>query len=197
MTDLDALFSEARAHATNERKAAQRKHERRLVEKPEKPDTLRLFADPENWERRRCVALIHEETETLLGNFAEYVHRTVLNCRKLVREDCIASVQAAGRVSGSWWLGAERKPEPKQVWHEQRTAIIHLHLDKLKLHAPICELVVHLSYGSIARVELALDTQLAGEDSEREQLVYLPAGTNVLEVMSLDCKLALRKDLGI
>jgi hypothetical protein len=145
----------------------------------------------------RGVALIHEETETLLGNFSEYTHNSVASCRKLVREDSLIPVSAAERVSGSWWLGADRRPEPKQVWHEQRPCIIHLHLDKLMVHSPICELTVHLSYGSIARVELTLDTTFAAEDGKQEQLLYLPAGTNVLEVMSLDCKLAVRKELGI
>jgi hypothetical protein len=37
----------------------------------------------------------------------------------------------------------------------------------------------------------------AQEDGTPEQLLMLPAGTNVLEVMTLDCKLALRKELGI
>ena len=194
---LYELFSEAKAHILNERAVAKRKLERRSLEAPPKQDTQALFANPDNWLRTRGVALIHAETETLLGNFSEYVHRSVPDCRKLVREETPICVTAAERVSGNWWLGAERRPEPKQSWHEQRTAIIHLHLGKLMLHAPICEVVAHLSYGSIARVELAIDTQFAGEESVTEQLVFMPAGTNILEVMSQDCKLALRKELKI
>ncbi len=196
LLELDDIWREARAHIQVERKAKAAAVLRKTAE-PEKASTQALFADPKNWTRKGGVALIHEETETLLGNFSEYVHNSVTGCRKLVREESLLSVSSTERVSGSWWLARERRPEPRQEWHEQRPAIIHLHLDKLHVHSPICELVVHLSYGSIARVELALDTTFAAEDGHGEQLLYLPQGTNVLEVMALDSKLAVRKELGI
>ena len=196
LDELDAIWSVARAHIQTERKAKAAATLRKTAE-PEKQSTQILFLDPKNWARTRGVALIHEETETLLGNFSEYVHVSVANCRKLVREETPIAVSATERVAGSWWLGEKRRPEPKQLWHEQRPCIVHLHLDKLFVHSPICELVVHLSYGSIARVELALDTQFAAEAGHGEQLLMLPAGTNVLEVMALDSKLAVRKELGI
>lgn len=194
--ELDAIWSVARAHIQTERKAKAAAQLRKTAA-PEAQSTQSLYLDPKNWTRTRGVALIHEETETLLGNFSEYLHNSVPSCRKLVREETPISVTATERVAGSWWLGVERRPEPKQVWHEARPCIIHLHLDKLFVHSPICELTVHLSYGSIARVELTLDTQFAAEEGQGEQLLFLPAGTNVLEVMSLDSKLAVRKELGI
>jgi len=195
--DLDSLFNSAIAHAREERKAAVKRAERKSIEAPPAQTTQALFLDPKNWTRTRGVALIHEETETILGNFSEYLHTSVPNCRKLVREESPITVSAAERVSGSWWLGENRRIEPRAPWHETRPAIIHVHLDKLMLHAPICEVTVHLSYGSIARVELTLDTQFAAEDEQQEQLVFLPANTNIIDVMSFDCKMALRKELGI
>ena len=75
--------------------------------------------------------------------------------------------------------------------------MLHLHLDELLVHAPACELEVHLSYGSIARVELLRATTFAQVLDAQEQLLILPAGTNVLPVMGADCKLNLRKGLGI
>src|SRR3990167_2930736 len=196
MIELDDIWREAKAHILVERKAKAAAQLRKTAE-PEKASTQALFLDAKNWTRTRGIALIHEETETLLGNFSEYVHNSVAGCRKLIREETPIAVSASERVAGSWWLGEARRPEPKQVWHEQRPCIIHLHLDKLFVHSPICELTVHLSYGGIARVELTLDTQFAAEEGHGEQLLFLPAGTNVLEVMSLDSKLAVRKELGI
>ena len=190
---LESIVGAAVAHARLERKAKAAKK----VDSPAEQSTQLLYLDPKNWKRTKGVALIHEETETLLGNFSEYVHRTVPNCRKLVREDSLLGVSAAERVSGSWWLGQDRIPEERKEWHEVHPCIIHLHLDKLFVHAPCCELNVHLSYGSIARVDLIVDTQFAAEAGQGEQLLTLPAGTNVLEVMSLDSKLAVRSELGI
>lgn len=153
------------------------------------------FSDPERWERKRGVALIHAETETLLGNFSEYVHRSVPGARKLIREEAPLLVSATERVSGSWWLGDSRKPEPRQAWHTQRNALIHLHLPSLGVHAPLVEVTAFLSYGGIARVELTSPTRFA--DDHGQVLLDLPQGTNVLDAMSLDGKIALRGEVGL
>lgn len=196
LSSLDELFSSAAAHIRNEREATKRKKERRLIDH-EAVSQKALYADPANWQRTRGIALIHAETETLLGNFSEYVHCSVADCRKLVREEGFIVVSAQERVSGSWWLPAERRPEPKQVWHVTREAILHVHLPDLQVHAPACSLRVFLSYGDIARIELAADTQFAGEDGTPQQMLYFPAGTNIMEVMSRDCKIALRAELAV
>ncbi len=191
---LDSLWRSQRAAAFVEKRSAAARAIKATA-KPDALDTQLLFRNPENWERTRGVALIHAETQTLLGNFSEYIHKTVPNCRKLLREDAPISVSATEQVSGSWWLGAERRSEPKQVWHERREAIVHMHLDKLKLHSPGCAVVACLSYGGLARVELAADTTFAQEDGKQEQLLFFPQGTNVLPEMSLDSKISLRVEL--
>ena len=191
MNTLDDLFREAKAHILVEKKAKDAKALK------VQGDTSALYNNPDNWERKRGIALVHEETETLLGNFSEYVHRSVRNCRRLVREANPIAIQATERVSGSWWVGGEKVPEVRQIWHERREVVLHLHLDELLVHAPACELEVHLSYGSIARVELLRATTFAQVLDAQEQLLILPAGTNVLPVMGADCKLNLRKGLGI
>lgn len=188
--DLDALFRGASARAHQDRRA---KDAAKLKEAPKEPAQT-LYLNPDNWERTRGVALIHSETQTVLGNFSEYIHKTVPGCRKLVRESAPISISASEQVAGSWWL-EDIKPEPRQVWHEQRPALIHLHLSKLSVHAPGVEVIAHLSYGSLARVELAAETQFAQEGSA-PQLLTLPAGANVLEVMSGDCKTNLLQELG-
>ena len=196
--ELDSLVGPAVARARQDIKAAREKASRKSIDgaAAEKISAQKLFLDPENWMRTRGVALIHEETQTLLGNFSEYVHKSVAGARRLVREESPISVSATERVDGSWWLGEDRKPEPPRPWHEKRVGFIHMHLSKLGVHSPACEVLAHLSYGSLARVELALDTVFAQEDTKSEQLLTLPAGTNVLEVMSSDCKVGLLQDLG-
>ncbi len=151
------------------------------------------YANPENWTRKGGVALIHAETQSLLGNFSEYIHKD--GARKLVREEGPLCVSATEVVEGSWWLGEGRKPEPKQVWHETKMAILHLHLGELGLHSPAVEVVAHLSYGGIARCELAVDTTFAQTEGV-ETLVTFAAGTDVLGCMTRDCKIKLRMEVG-
>lgn len=166
------------------------------AKKPSEVDPRRVYLDPENWIRTRGIALIHAETQTLLGNFSEYTHKSIAGCRKLLREESPIAVSASEVVEGSWWLGEDRKPIPPQVWHERRTAIVHVFLEALKVHSPICEVVACLSYGAIDRIELALDTTFAQTEGA-EQLLELPAGTNIRDVMSIDSKVALRKEIGL
>lgn len=179
---LEDLFSEATARA--------------LAAKAPKAPPKYSLANSEGWQRTRGIALIHRDTDTLLGNFSEYVHLTIPSARKLIRESAPISVSATEYVEGSWWVAAERKPEPRQAWHEVRQIILHVVLRELRLHSPICELAVHLSYGAIARVELACDTLFAQTEGT-EQFLELPAGTNILEMLDLEAKLAVRKEAGI
>lgn len=193
-SELEALFSTAVAGVRAKQKA-ERAAVIRHTSEPQARATQQLFLDPDNWERKRGIALVHEETSTVLGNFSEYVHKSVPGCRRLLREEQPISVSATERVEGSWWL-QDRKPEPPRPWHEKRTAFIHLHLSKLGVHAPACEVVACLAYGSLDRVELAVDCQFAQEEGRGAELLFLAAGTNVLPVMSSDCKIKLLQEVG-
>lgn len=155
-----------------------------------------VFSLPENWERKRGLALLHEETGTLLGNYSEYVHRTVPGCRRLVHEHAPIPIDGIERVPGSWWLG-ERKDYVKASvsWTETRQAMLDVQLPELGVAYPLAELVVGLYLGGIMRVELAADTQFASPTGGL--LLTLPKGTNILECMSTDCKIALRKELAL
>ena len=70
--ELDALFSVARQHIRA--LTATRQPKRATTPDTINPDTL--FTNPDNWTRNGAVALIHTETETLLGTFIEYLHNT-------------------------------------------------------------------------------------------------------------------------
>lgn len=189
---LESLLAEARAAA----KAAAPKAKR--LSDPAQPKAREdhwLWANPANWEQTTGVALVHAETQTLLGNFTEYRHTTVPGARRLVREDRPIQVTCTETVSGTWWLGTERVVEPRRQWHEVRPAVLDLSLADLGLFSPAVEVRAHLSFGGIARVELAQATEFARPRGT--QLLHLPAGTNILPCMTFDDKLYLRRELGL
>lgn len=185
MDELEAFASRAEASVRVERKAQKAK----LIDEPKRSSLL----DASQWTKARGIALIHADSETLLGNFVEYLHPS--GARKLVRETWPIAISAVERVEGSWWLG-ENRVEPRQEWHTQRPVIMHLYLEPLGVHAPAVELVVHISYGGIARCELSTNTIFRSE-SEPLSLVELPAGTNLLDCMALDAKINLRREVGL
>lgn len=154
-----------------------------------------LFYNPENWTRTRGVALFHDETQSILGNFSEYCHKTVPGCRRLVREEAPLGVAAVEHVTGDWWIGLDRKPEPPQPWFEDRVAMLKLALPGLGVWSPLCEVRAKLQHGAIARCELASETMFA--DPDGRALLTLPSGTNVLPVMDLEGKLLLRREIGL
>jgi len=177
---LDELWSEVRTT---------------VPKKAEKPaPSMNTFLNPEHWKRTKGIALIHKDTNTLLGNFSEYIHTS--GARKLVRKNAPISVSCSEYVEGSWWLGESIKPEPRRDWHETRPAILHIQLPELHLHSPACEVTAHISYGGIARVELSTDTTFA-QTYGPVTLLHLPTGTNILELMSLDSKIKLREEIGL
>lgn len=188
--DIDELFAAATKAALHEKRRA--KTEPRRTK--EKEDTIKpsfSFLDESQWHRARGIALIHADSETLLGNFIEYTHAS--GARKLLRSDSPISVSAVERVSGSWWLGSARAITPRAEWHETRRIFVHLHLAELGLCSPAVEVLVALEYGGIARLELVEETKFAGEES----LVFLPAGTDVLSSCDLDTKLNVRRECGL
>jgi len=150
-----------------------------------------IYTNPANWQRVRGIALIHAETQTCLGNFAEYIHLRVENCRKLIREEAPLDVDGVEYVSGTWWLPREIKPQQRQVWHDTRELNLHVYLPQLVAHSPDTELVVYFAYHQLARVELAEDTTFAqwyDGGATQQFLLDLPAGTNIVEILSPACK---------
>lgn len=195
MLTLDNLFATARKTIQQETEAKKAKKIRR-PEEVEEERVSALYSNPENWTKTRGVALIHGDTQTLLGNFTEYKHKKIPGARKLIREESPIVITGTEIVEGSWWLGEGRKPEPKQDWHQMRSCILHVHLGELQLHAPAVELNVHLHWGGIARAELAIETVFAQTDAS-EMLVTMPAGTDILSCMTRDCRVKLRMEVGV
>jgi hypothetical protein len=206
-TVLDALLTKAMAHQTP-------KKERRRPDAFISPEELAAaekkvlarWRAPENWERNRSVVLIHQDPntaqETLLGNFVEYKHKHSKGvCRKLVRDNTPAVVGEIEYVTGDNWLAKRVDLEslnknPLAPAEETREAIVDLHLPELDhVFAPAVMVTVNLLWGGINRVELFEETRFFSKD--RKVQLILPEGLDVLEAMSLDCKLELRKFLAL
>lgn len=193
---LEDLFTDAMLHRAKKAKRPADPSLRNALDATAKR-MKEVFSLPENWERTRGVALIHRESGTLLGNFSEYLHRTVKGSRRLVREALPIAIAANEYVSGLWWLGAHVRDRVAAAdkWTTQRQAVIDVVLPELGVAHPVTEVIVGLYLGAITRVELAADTCFS--DMQGTTLLFLPARTNVLECLSLECKIALRKTLGL
>jgi len=194
ITSLDELFAvakkefnKARAGELHESRKGRRVHDKDDAPAP----PAELFQRPENWRRTRGIALIHAETETLLGNFSEYLHISVAGARKLIREETPIAIAATERVSGDWWITRKEEVVAAESWHRTALAVIDLALPSLLVHSPATPVKVLISYGGIARVELEVETQFVQTEGA-EQLLTLPAGVNVLPVMSHDSKVAVK-----
>lgn len=155
------------------------------------------FSLPENWLRVRSVALIHQDTETLLGNFIEFKHK-LSTARKFMRAAGPEPVEAVEFVKGENWLAEplHRPSKPAVPEREMREAMIDVHLPELEnTFAKDVILDVHLHWGSIARVELMDETVFHSKD--RKTQLYLPEGLDILDGMSLECRIKLKEFLGL
>lgn len=154
------------------------------------------FYASENWDLTRTISLIHQPTNTLLGNFNEYAYIPNRKTRRLMRVESPVATDGTEFVTGEWWLQieAQRRAEVKS-WIESRSTVIGITLAECGLHCDAAEVIVRLEHGWIARVELAADTRFTC--SARNSFLILHAGLDVLEAMSFDCKIALKSELHI
>tara|TARA_R110000868_G_scaffold354740_1_gene616030 strand:+ start:37 stop:612 length:576 start_codon:yes stop_codon:yes gene_type:complete len=183
--ELDALFHEAKVafHKMNAAKV-------KAKSEPPKPQEINtLFTDPANWTRGRGIALIHQETDTLLGNFSEWHHRT--GARSLRPETLPISVSATEYVSGGWWVAEPEAPRARSADFTKQELTLPLELDRMGVYALSATVCVWTApTGGFARVELIAETLFAGKTNG--ELLWLPAGTNILPAMSHATKLAMR-----
>lgn len=151
-----------------------------------------LYTLPENWERTRGIALIDRGTQTLIGNFSEYKHRTIPGTRKLLREHSFIAIDAREEVDG--YIGEQLHQRLHgRSWTEHHSLIANIWLDEMMLGAPMVQLNVCTRLGVIERVELEKETQLAS--AEGQTLLVLPAGTDISFHLSQDTKVTIKKGL--
>lgn len=193
---LDALLYEAlreQAQRTHRVKASPNKEDKPLVPKVK---LTAGFYESSNWEKVRTISLIHQPTETLLGNFNEFQYIHNRKTRKLLRVEEPTATDGTEFVTGDWWLQQEmeRHLDP-QRWVESRSAVIGISLTECGLHCDAAEVIVRLEHGYIARVELAADTRFTCP--ARNTFLSIPKGIDVQECMSLDSRLALKSELHV
>ena len=184
LDSLDELYRQARI-AVRAEEAAKRAAKKKGLTVEANEDKIGLYKNPANWKATRGIALIHAGTETLLGNFTEYRHRTDQSARKLVREATMMPVQAAVEyVSGDWWLLPTDTVKPKRAWQTRLEAKLMISLFSLSVYAPEVPVIASFGVGQLDRVELVHETLFAQTPGTPEQMMYLPAGTNILPLMS-------------
>jgi len=183
---LDELFAETRRAAKVERTVAHAEARKKAA--PVEP--LGIFANPDNWTRTRGVALIHRGTQTFLGNFWEWQHRSVADARRLVRSLEPLSVEALEEVD--FGLSAVWTPlVPAHKAETQRIITLDVSLDTPRVSASSVLLCIHCYDGWTARVVLVEPTTFA----EEGEILQLPAGVNILPVLSREAKIAIRAAL--
>lgn len=191
LDSLDALFADAKAHLRDKAAAAKVPRNKKLVTERIEPSAL--FSNPANWYPARSVALIHQESNTLLGHFRELLHRSVPEARRLVREDSPALIEAVEYVSGTWgWT------PPKALEHQDSTLIetellLFLSLELPEFHTAEAAVKVVTQGAGILRVELKALTQFYAEGAH--SFLALPAGINLLATLTTASKQAIREAL--
>lgn len=187
---LDELYAQARDAAKAERRkaheaAAKRKGKPPEIEPPVEPTSI--YTNPDNWIEGRGIALVHEPTQTFLGNFREWTHRTVLDARRLVR--CAEPIAVAGVEYVQYGVPEASVPFPAA---RRAESLVHrtldLILDTPAVHAREVLVCVHFYDTWTARCVLVDATTFEGEGS----LLLLPAGVDILPCLSRETKRALR-----
>ena len=191
LDDLDSLLIGAQIEAAGRKKV--------VATRRDWDENYRAsFRAPENWALHGQAQLIHVEdnVRTLIGLYDDLRHVKVPRCRKLVRcterrEDLPLLLE---EVTGSQWL-------PSEAWtlrHRPTTRSVEfltdLELDMGQSLVVECVLVVaHLVGGGLQRLCLKEDTMFSG--TTPRTMLSLPAGLDILEGLSNQCKINLWKEI--
>lgn len=151
-----------------------------------------LYSNPDNWTRKRGVALVDLETGTLIGNFSEYLHNSDPHARKLIREHQPIAVEATELING--YLGAEVEARIKYVSCDaEHPLTVAVQLDELMVESPEVGLIIRTRFGGIIRADLTAETQFASGSGNL--ILRFAAGTNIWEACSTDTKIRIRKGI--
>lgn len=153
-----------------------------------------IWSNPENWRAGRFLAVVHRSADgtlTLLGSFREHLHRRV-SARKLVRLSEPGPIEGTEYVTGSHWFGG---PEPVEFSGKEFIETRRIQLDSLRLLETVSSshvsLDVRLEGGWIRWAQLAEETTFSCP--LKETFIILPQGLHILDAMSFEGKVALRK----
>lgn len=178
--DLDALFREART-ALRGQKAEIIKRKEKAKQDPldAPPDTAGIYRNPANWIKGQGIALIHEHSGVLLGHFTEYRHRTVLDARRLVREESPSELESVEYISLDIALKNGELPK-RRAWETVLKLTTNLSIVSLGAFAVAVPLLAHFGTGRIVRLELEHPTAFRIPGGA----LQLPAGVDLLEVIA-------------
>lgn len=181
LSSLDDLFEEAQTAATLA--APAKKRSGGTAPAPSAtPSTL--YSDPDNWFPKRKLGLIHRETQTYLGTFQEWMHRSVADARKLTRIEELGVVEGTEEVSGPAYEHYEVINQPVT---DRIKLLLTAELAFPRVTAIDAQVIVFCCAGGYNRVELALRTAFT-EHSESNEIFELPAGTNILPQLTHSTK---------
>jgi hypothetical protein len=174
---LDDLYREA--------KAAMRGQQAKLAKAPVKAEATPsegIYANPANWIRGQVICLLHKETQSFLGYYVEWRHRTVPDARRLVREVGVKPPTESCSVeylSGQWPAEVQTPPERKLPWKIDLPCVASIKLLDFGLEAVGVPLDFCFGEGRLDRVELVVTTTFRSPG----QYITLPSGTDILPRM--------------
>ena len=182
-SSLDDLFDEAQAVATLRLKVKHRGKPGSLGFLAA-ADPSTLYADPANWLAKRKLGLIHRETQTYLGTFQEWLHKSVPDTRKLTRIEELSDVSGTEEVSGSAYQHFEVIEQPTT---DRVLLTLSPELAFPRVVAIDAQMIVFCCSGGYNRIELAKRTAFT-DSSESNEIFELPAGTNILPQLTHSTK---------
>ena len=188
---LEDLFAEAEV---NIREAAKRNRHGPLNERLTEiaQSFTDLYALPANWLHSGRVALIHEPSGTLLGNFEILTHKSVAGARRLVRNDSPGLAGGVEFVSEDWWLTGNHEVSlgERTEWKKDELHLLpYLHLPAFGVLARNVEVKVVRVSGYLAGVQLTSETTFHSPTGEGT--LTLPQGTNILKGLDQPTKASL------
>ena len=187
-TTLDELFNAAVRHIKKET-LAKSLRPKKLAEAHINPQAL--YANEKNWIEGRGIALIDATTKTLVGNFQEWNHISVEGARKLIRVNVAIKISATEEVAAE---GFYKESLPRSQHNTETLIKCNVELAYPEMQAKQISLrIISIDpfKEAILRVELENKTVFAEGDS----IMLLPAGINVLPVITYTTKLIIRKEL--
>jgi hypothetical protein len=150
------------------------------------PETL--YSDPKNWTRQRSIALVHLDTQTLLGNFNEFIHNSIIGCRRLVRAKDEKSCAHVEYVTGRW-LGVEEK-----LTYDTKAYTV-LQDILCTLTSPPCEGLtdLHVFRQDSAVLRAELPSKCIFTTAEGDAIEF-PAGVNIFPHLTREIKILINKE---